>query len=351
MENLYELLGVQKNATPEQIKEAFREIARKNHPDTVQDEAEKKEFEEKFKRISNAYNVLSNQEKRREYDLSMDGRGGRGGRRPPPGRNPWGGGPWGGAYTFHFGTRGQKLQPDVSEVSARVDIVDFHRRKEFKIKVSTRQPCPKCSSTGTVYTKVSCPMCSKSLSCMVCGGTGLVDRPSVCDRCYGRGVVGVESHVVVQKGMRGGSKYVFMVEGAGDYDMELNRRGDLYVSVEPKGNSIFTPAPPFGVVCRVWIPIHVAACGGRVRVPTLNGMAEMTVPAGTLDGTLFKMPGMGLDVDGCGKNFGEQIVEAKIDIPKLSGEVAEMLGSLAIQYSRVEAFEKEARSVCGSAKE
>jgi molecular chaperone DnaJ len=343
--DLYSVLGVDKKASPEEIKKAYRKLARKYHPDTNPGD---KQAEERFKEISAAYDVLGDPDKRKQYD-----RGGMfagAGRPGAPGgfdtgsfsdilSNLFGGG-GGGARTGTRGPRAERGRDLEAEVS-----ISFEQSVEgaqIPLTVPTSQMCGTCRGTGAkpgTAPKV-CPRCqgrgiesqgqglfSISQPCSRCNGTGaIIEDP--CPTCSGSGAVRTvkKYRVNIPAGVREGSRV--RLAGKGEPGRSGGPPGDLYVITRVSASPIFTRKGD-NVEVEVPLTIPEAIRGAEVEVPTLSGRKKLRVPAGTKHGTVQRLRGEG-PPRLSGKGRGDIHYRFVIDVPaSLSEEQSEAVEKLS----------------------
>ncbi|MGB9732495.1 MAG: molecular chaperone DnaJ [Candidatus Micrarchaeia archaeon] len=345
----YDILGVPHDATLDQIKKAYRELALKYHPDRNKS----KEAEEKFKEINEAYAVLSDPEKRRQYDM-------------------YGPAGFGQKYTEEdifrgfniedifkdlglnfdfdffdfggediFGTPRRRQHHNVGQsILYRLDITleEAAKGAEKEIRFRHIKKCPHCNGSGAEPNAklIKCPECNgtgfivttrntffgriqTSTVCPRCGGTGKIyDKP--CKVCNGTGGVVSDEKVVVKipPGIEDGTR--LRLKGMGDYSK--GGAGDMFVEVhilehrlfKRVGNDIYTS---------ITIPFYIALLGGRVKVPTLNGEKEIEIPRGIQHGEKIVMHGEGIRSP---KGTGDEIIIVNISLPKyLSKEEEELI--------------------------
>jgi molecular chaperone DnaJ len=359
----YDILGVSKNATQEEIKKAFRKQARKHHPDAGGSE-------ERFKEINEAYEVLSDPEKRKQYDQFGQYFGGN----VPPGAgaSAGGAGAWPGGFTYThvgdvgdlgdlfgdlfsgFGTstdrarttttaqRGADLQYDVTlsfDEALRGISTKVHERRD--------ETCPTCHGTGAKpgTSRITCPTCKGaghvtqgqglfafSRPCPRCGGEGtIVEQP--CSTCKGRGTVTRVKPVTVNipAGVTDGSKLRF--KGKGEPGVGGGPPGDLYVVTHVKPHPYFT-RDGADVVLELPVTIVEAALGTDVTVPTPSGeRVKLKIPAGTQDGKVLKIPGKGAPRLK-GKGAGDLKVKVRVKVPtKLTARQRKLLEEFARAYT------------------
>lgn len=346
VKDYYQVLGVAKDASQDDIKKAFRKLARKYHPDLNPGD---KSAEEKFKEINEAYAVLSDAEKRSQYDRSgttFEQFAGAGG---------FQGYDFGGGFDFSdlfgdiFGTR-----PDVGRARGGYyakgeDLlmgIELTLEEAFKgvtktIQVTRTTPCDKCGGTGAESSE-TCPKCKGSghiqssrgffkmaQACPECGGTGRKVK-AVCKKCGGRGAL-VHSEPVKVKipaGVDNGS--VVRLRGMGNAGEGGGPAGDLLLEVTVRHHPFFTRK---GHDIHVQLPVTFgeAVLGAKVEVPTIDGAAIMTVPPGTQGGQRFKLSGKGF-IDPKTKARGNEFVEIRIavpkDIPEKAKEAVRLIESL-----------------------
>jgi len=351
VKDFYEILGVKKGASLDEIKKAYRKLARKYHPDLNPGD---KKAEERFKDISEAYAVLSDPKKREEYDRfgknPFDGAGGFGGFGGTGGaggfdfRDFAGAGGAGGGAGFDFGDifgdlfgaqggRTQAAKMRGADIMASIDVTmdeAYHgvtRRMTYK----REEPCAKCSGSGIESSSV----CSKCMGsgrihtskgffrvadrCPDCGGTGQ-RITKVCTGCGGQGKLQKteDVNVKIPAGVDTGSTVRLRAKGnaglgggpAGDLRLKINvMQHKLF---ERKGSDVSIKLP---------LTFGEAALGARVDVPTLEGHSKMTIPAGTQGGQRFKLSGKGFPRPG-GSGTGDMFVEVYIAVPKNLDEKA-----------------------------
>jgi molecular chaperone DnaJ len=346
----YDVLGVQRGATSDQIKSAYRKAALKWHPD--RNPESKHEAEEKFRQASEAYSVLSDEQKRAVYDryghAGLDGRGfetsgfnasifdefqdifgdlfgfdqafgGRGGRRGRGSR----------------GQRGADLRYDVSlsfeEAAAGV---------ATKVQLSRHEVCESCQGTGAKPGSgmATCRTCggrgqmsyqqgffSITRTCPACQGAGQVIREA-CEKCRGQGRIERERtlEVGIPAGVESGTR--LRMTGQGEPGTNGGPPGDLYIFLEVKEHAFFERR---GADLYATIPISYpqAALGAKISIPTLKGEEELEIPEGTQSGQIFRVKGKGLPNPHGGR--GDLYVSVRVDVPsKLTREQRRVLEQL-----------------------
>jgi len=312
----YEVLGIARNASEEEIKRAYRKLAVKVHPDKNPDDPH---AEEKFKELGEAYDVLMDLDKRAAYDrfghaAFAQGHTGFGGGFHDPFdifREVFGqGGFGGGIFETFFGGNAQAEDRQHGsdlryDMQIKLEEAAFGAEKEIEIeKLDT---CDKCHGSGAEPSSrtVSCPTCGGrgqvissrgffhiSQTCPRCRGAGeIIEKP--CHQCHGEGRVEKLGRVKLKipVGIREGSR--LRSSHNGEAGIRGGPPGDLYVVIHVKEHKIFQRDGD-NLYCEVPIPFSLAALGGEVDVPTLEGKAHLKVPPGTQSGQMFKLRGKGI---------------------------------------------------------
>lgn len=302
----YEVLGVKKSASEAEIKSAFRKQARKYHPDVNPGD---KSAEDKFKEVNEAYEVLSDPEKRKRYDqLGPNWKAGEE-FRPPPGWERqyagdagdfFGAGASAGGFSDFFeslfggrrGARGgQGFAMRGSDIEAEIALTleEAHRGGSRSVTLQSSEACAECRGTGSKDGKTICPTCR---------GAGAVRRPKSLE-------------VTIPKGLRDGS--VIRLGGQGEPGMNGAQAGDLFLRARIQPHRLFEISGTDDVQVELPIAPWEAALGAKVMVPTLEGPVEMTIPAGTQGGQRLRLRGQGLNRRGGGR--GDQYARLKIVVP------------------------------------
>ena len=333
----YEVLGVNKSASKDEIKSAYRKLAKKYHPDNKEtgDEA-------KFKEIQEAYDILYDDQKRSAYDqfghAAFDQAGGN------PGANPFQGGGFGGfgdlgdIFSQFFGGGGrQRANPNAprrgNDVVKRVkiDFMDAINGRDIEIPIEVDEPCTTCGGTGAKSPSdvQTCSQCQgrgyvsikrQSLfgaitsqeTCPTCGGTGKIIREK-CKDCNGKGYIHKKKNIKVHipAGIKEGQQIISRGNGERGYNGGQN--GDLYIEILVKEHQFFKRE---GNDIELDIPLDFAdAClGTKIDVPTVYGDVTLTIPAGSQPNQILRMKGCGVKDLRSGKP-GDQYVRLNIKVP------------------------------------
>jgi molecular chaperone DnaJ len=328
MKDYYKILGVSSEATQDEMKKAFRQLALKYHPDRNQGN---KDAEEKFKEINEAYSCLSDPEKRAHYDRygTLDGLGAGAGFGP--------GAPFSDVFDDLFGdlfgafTGARKPRPAKGadlRYNLDISLEEAAFGVEKKIRVPRWQSCDVCAGSGAEpgHPPVTCPGCkgtghvrfqqgffSVSKTCGKCQGGGrMITHP--CNRCAGQGSTKVqrELSVRVPPGVDTGSR--LRVTGEGDPGALGGPPGDLYVVLTVAEHPFFI-RDGMDIHCQMPVSFTKAVFGGEIEVPTLDGSTRLKIPAGSQSGKSFHLRGKGMPRVGS-NHRGNQIVTVYIDVPK-----------------------------------
>ena len=322
----YEVLGVPKTATEDEIKKAYRKLARKHHPDVNPGD---KSAEEKFKELNEAYEVLSDPDKRKRYDqLGQNWKAGQDFTPPPGWENvrvdygDFGGGFGGGGGSADFSDffeslfggrrgaqagarRGAGFSRRGQDVEAEISITleEAHRGATRSITLQMTETCPDCRGTGVKDAK----------TCPTCRGAGVVRHPKSLD-------------VTIPAGVREGS--VIRLAGQGEPGSNGAGAGDLFLRVRIEPHPLFTIVGTDDIQIELPVAPWEAALGAKISVPTLDRSVELTIPPGTQAGRRLRLRGQGLNKRGGGR--GDQYVKIKIVIPpKLTDQEKELFEKLA----------------------
>lgn len=369
----YEILGVGKSATEEELKKSYRKLALKYHPDRNPDD---KDAEEKFKEAAEAYEVLSNKDKRAKYDqfghAGVDGQGFGGG---GAGMNMddifsmfgdifggFGGGGFSGGFGGQRSRGGRRVNKGSSlRIKVKLSLEDIEKGVEKKIKVNKYVSCKDCSGTGAKEGSdtITCTQCSGSgyitqvqrtilgnmqtqSVCPSCQGEGKIIKDK-CTSCHGEGIVKADEIITINipAGVSDGMQISF--PGLGNAGARNGVNGDLIVSVEELPHEEFE-RDGNNICHQTYITVPESILGTTIEVPTLGGKAKFKIEQGMTSGKVYRLRGKGLpDVNGYGK--GDILVRVDVWIPKsYSKEEKKMLDTLQKSKNFVPNPSKKERS-------
>ena len=338
----YEVLGLQKGCSEDELKKAYRQMAKKYHPDLNPGD---KEAEEKFKEVNEAYEVLSDPQKRQRYDQF-----GHAGVDPNFGAGGAGAGGFGGfdmgdigdifgdLFGGGFGGSRRSQNPNAprrgSDIRIQVTLTFFEACKgtSKKISVTRSDSCPDCKGTGAENGTAmkTCSVCggtgqvrvqqrtpfgviATQRPCDSCGGRGRVIEKS-CPTCSGRGSISNSKTVEVQIPAGIDDGQTLSLRGQGNSGANGGPAGDLLVTVAVRPDPIFT-RDGFDIYCEMPVSYCQAVLGDKLTVPTIDGNVEYTLPEGTQPGTTFRLRGKGVTrLNSRGR--GDQYVTVTVDVPR-----------------------------------
>lgn len=364
----YEVLGLSKGAGDDEIKKAYRKLAKQYHPDLHPGD---KECEEKFKELNEAYEVLSDSDKRARYDqyghAAFDPESGFGGGAGGFGFDDLGdilGNIFGGGFGFGGGS-GRRNGPMTGE-NARVGISISFEEAAFgcskEISVARIEDCDDCAGTGceSGYSPEKCPDCNGTGSvrtqqrtpfgvmaatspCRRCSGTGkIISHP--CSKCGGKGKVRRQRklNVNIPAGIDDGQ--TISLRGQGHAGMNGGGKGDLLITVSVKAHPLFE-RDGASVLFEMPISFAQAALGAELEFPTLDGKVKYTLPEGTQTGSVFRLRGKGIPyLNSSGR--GDQYVTVTIVTPKnLTHEQKELLRSYAEAVGEAEGIKPGVKNI------
>ncbi|MBI5355427.1 MAG: molecular chaperone DnaJ [Candidatus Aenigmarchaeota archaeon] len=344
----YEILGVARGASQDEIKKAFRSLAKKWHPDVNHS----KDAEEKFKEINEAFQALGDEKKRQQYDQF-----GHSAFRPEDFRSDFSSfsdlfREMGFGDLFgNFGFRQQDREGADLRYDVEIPLEEIFSGAEKKIDVTKPESCRSCSGTGAKGALKPCAECKgagqvrsvRSMGfmqavtvtpCGKCKGRGKTAEQH-CDACRGKGKVTATKKIEVKipKGIQDGQFLRVPGEGEpGDYGAPS---GDLYVVVTVAPHQIFERREN-DIFCKTTVDLGTAVSGGEVDVPTITGKAKLKIPPGTQSHTVFRLAGQGLP-DMHSRKRGDQLVAVIVEIPK----------NLSESQKAALAFEKKSETTKG----
>lgn len=344
----YEVLGLTKQATDDEIKRAYRKMAKQYHPDLHPDD---KEAEAKFKEINEAYGVLSDPQKKATYDqYGFDGPNMGGGAGSAGGYGGFGGfggfddilnsffgGGAGGSQRYNGPIDGDDLQMQIS-----ISFEEAAKGCEKEINLVRDEPCETCKGTGAKpgTSPSTCTTCNGTgqvkvvqntpfgriqnvRTCEACHGTGKIIKVP-CSRCNGRGKLRTSKrrNIKVPAGIDNGQ--VITIRGQGELGERGGQPGDLLILVNVRPHKYFT-RKGFDLHCEIPVTFSQAALGAEIDVPTLEKPVKYTIPEGTQPGTVYRIKGQGIqNLRGTGK--GDMFIKVNVEVPrKLSDKQKELL--------------------------
>ena len=385
----YGLLGVKKTATSDDIRKAFRKLARKYHPDVNPGD---KKAEEKFKEISEANDVLSDEKKRKVYDqvgfysdqidpataeayarqqqsggqppvdfggFDFSGFQGAGAPQQGAGSQSWGSfkdifsGIFSGAQQQQQRPRGPQPGSDL-EYQATVDFWTAIRGGQARIQVNRQETCPTCHGQASSGGPQQCSECNGTgqvtqmggrmkfnIPCPRCNGTGRITN--ACPTCHGEGVLSRTEAVDfrIKPGTRDGQR--IRLQGKGNAGLNGGAAGDLFLIVRTGTHPVFNRV---GDDIQLTVPVTIAeaSLGAKVDVPTIDGRAQLKIPPGTQSGQKLRMRERGVENAQNPSQRGDEIVTIEVQVPTLnderSREIMRELGKLNNQDPRVALFDK-----------
>ncbi len=339
----YEVLGIDKNASEDEIKKAYRKLAKKYHPDLNPGD---KSAEIKFKEVSEAYDVLSDKTKKARYDqfghASTDPNYGASG-----GYNYYSESPFGpdidlgdifGSFFGGFGGGRSRYNSNASrrgtdvEITVNISFIEAAKGCKKKINYEKIETCQKCSGTGAkegTHPK-KCNNCNgsgqivinqrtpfgvmqTSRTCTNCGGSGkIIESP--CNSCGGNGRVRKNKEIEINIPAGIDSKQILNVSGQGNAGKNGAESGDLHIYINVAAHPVFE-RKDYDVWCDVPITFSQAALGADIVVPTIDGKVEYHVHEGTQNGDVFRLKGKGIPKLH-GRGCGDQFVKVHIEVPK-----------------------------------
>ncbi len=345
----YEILEVQRQATTDEIKKAYRKKALEFHPDR---NPGNKESEEKFKEATEAYSALSDPDNRRKYDqfghAAFEQGGGFSGFQGADFSDLFGdifSSFFGGADPSAAGGRSKKRSGRDLKYDMEVTFEEAAFGTEKEIQINKRTPCTTCKGSGAESDSAvqKCSQCAghgqvrvsqgfftMTQGCPACNGTGQVIKKP-CKSCSGSGLKSAMSklNVKIPPGIDHGQR--LKLRGEGEAGPNSGPAGDLYVQVMIKEHSIFQRQEA-EVICEVPISYATAVLGDEIDVPTLDGKVKLKIPTGTASGKVFRLKNRGIQILGTTRR-GDQHVRVFVDVPK---KVSEEKKKLLVQLAELE---------------
>jgi len=336
----YEVLGVDKNATPDELKKAYRKLALQYHPDRNPGD---KEAEEKFKEAAEAYDVLSNPDKKARYDqfghAGLDGAGGSGGQGMSMDDifSSFGsifGDFFGGGFGFGGGSQGSARHVQRGSnlrIKVKLTLEEIDQGVEKKIKVAKYVPCHSCGGTGARNNSFeTCSHChgtgvvtevrrsifgqmQTQSACPYCGGEGKIIKDK-CHECHGDGIVKSDEIITIKipAGVSDGMQ--LSMRGQGNAAPHGGVPGDLIIQVEEIPHEIFERQDN-NLFYNAFVTFSDAAMGASVEIPTLNGKVRVKIEQGTPSGKVVRLKGKGLPALN-GYSRGDMLVSINVWVPK-----------------------------------
>lgn len=336
----YEVLGVARGASPEEIKKAYRQKAKELHPDRNKDDAT---AEARFKEANEAYDVLKDDNKKAAYDrfghAAFEGGNGASAGAGPRG---YGGGDFASAFSDVFedlfgdfmggrgggGGRGRAQRGSDLRYNMRVTLEEAYKGAQKTINVPTSVACTSCSGTGAEggAEPVTCPTCSGmgkvraqqgfftvERTCPTCGGMGQTIK-NPCQSCHGAGRVEKDRSLSVNipAGVETGTR--IRLAGEGEAGLRGGPTGDLYIFIEVREHAIFQ-RDGVNLFCRIPVSVTAAALGGEVEVPTIDGgRSRVKIPAGSQTGKQMRLRAKGMPALR-GGGTGDMLIELAVETP------------------------------------
>ncbi|MCI4662655.1 MAG: molecular chaperone DnaJ [Neomegalonema sp.] len=375
----YDILGVSRDASDDDLKKAYRKLAKELHPDRNKDDPT---VESRFKEVNEAYDVLKDRQKRSAYDqfghaaFSEGGGGGAGGFRPSGGGADFSSAfsdifddLFGGEFGGRRGGAGARTRGSDLRYNLTINLEDAFHGKAEQITAPGAVSCEACTGTGSAGGAAPsvCPTCSGmgkvraqqgfftiERSCPTCGGRGQIIK-NPCSSCNGAGLVQKDRSLNVQipKGVEDGTR--IRLAGEGEPGVRGGTPGDLYIFVSIKPHPLFK-RDGADLFCEVPVPFIEAAVGGSVEVPTIDGgKTRVAIPAGTQSGKQLRLRGKGMPTLRGGRT-GDLYLEILVETPiNLTSKQKDLLRAFSKdagskQNPNVAEFEKKAQSFWTEAK-
>ena len=361
----YQILGVSKDATADDLKKAYRKLAKQYHPDAQHTEEDKKNAEAKFKEINEAYSVLSDDTKRAQYDRfgsnfeqagfgggsygsygGFDGFGGFGGMDID--LEDILGSVFGGGFSSSRKSSGPTKGADIrTTLNLKFEEAAFGVRKE--INVTRNEKCDTCNGSGAKPGSkvITCDKCggrgkiqvtqntimgsfATVRTCDKCSGSGKVIQ-TPCEKCSGKGTVRKNRKIEINVPAGIDNGQAIPLRGEGDAGLKGGPNGDIYVVVKVGSHKYFR-REGYDIFANVRVPFAKMVLGGDIKIPTLEGEMEFSIPEGTSSGTKFRVKDQGIPIlNGKGRGVLEFVVD--VDVPKkLNDEQRDLLKKFAESF-------------------
>ncbi len=360
----YQILGVSKDATADDLKKAYRKLAKQYHPDAQHTEADKKNAEAKFKEINEAYSVLSDDTKRAQYDRfgsnfeqagfgggsygSYGGFGGFDGFGMDIDLEDILGSVFGGGFSSSRKSSGPTKGADIrTTLNLKFEEAAFGVKKE--INITRNEKCDTCNGSGAKPGSkiITCDKCggrgkiqvtqntimgsfSTVRTCDKCSGSGKVIQ-TPCEKCSGKGTVRKNRKIEINVPAGIDNGQAIPLRGEGDAGLKGGPNGDIYVVVKVGSHKYFR-REGYDIFANVRVPFAKMVLGGDIKIPTLEGEMEFSIPEGTSSGTKFRVKDQGIPIlNGKGRGVLEFVVD--VDVPKkLNDEQRELLKKFAQSF-------------------
>ncbi len=350
----YRVLGVERSADPGEIKKAYRRLAVQYHPDKNPGD---RDSEERFKEVAEAFEVLSDPRKREIYDAyGHEGLKGRGFGFHDPSDifqqfmgAAFGGGIFGDIFGFGAGPSRSSAGPSI-EYELEISLEEAAAGAKKTIEIFRREVCPRCRGEGAEpgSKRETCPRCrgagrirqarrtllgtfATESPCPDCGGSGRIIKVP-CRECRGQGTVEKEREITVRIPAGVGDGSILRQRGGGESGPSSRTPGDLVIYLRVREHPIFTRSGD-DILCQVTVGFPLAAVGGEIKVPTLEGETVLKIPPGTQSGEVFKLKGLGVaHLHGSGR--GDEQVNVRVEVPtRLNKKQKELLRQFDETYS------------------
>ncbi len=330
----YETLGISKSASQDEVKKAFRKLARKYHPDV---NPGNKEAESKFKEINEAFQILNNPQKKAQYDQFGTADFNNGAQGFGNFEDLFRGG-FGDIFdifsnNFGFGGRTQRRETVGADLKYELEITleEAHKGLTKEIELPSFVVCKECAGLGAKQSDLkTCPQCNGSgevktmrrmgfaqfvsvRPCDTCQGSGKIASKH-CKECHGKGKVKKTKKIKVKIPAGIENEQYLRLSGEGELGSNNRNPGDLYVLINIKPHKIFERHED-NLFCKATLSLKTALLGGTIKIPTITGKADLKIPAGSQSHTIFRLKGQGMPNLRTSRE-GDQLVKIEVTIPK-----------------------------------